>query len=65
MTAGLHFACEAIGHTYVGERGALAALADIPVPFARPREPRREHPEAQEIVDAVWQWLDPTSQVGD
>jgi NitT/TauT family transport system ATP-binding protein len=33
-------------------------LADIDVPFARPRDFRRDFAQAREIIDNVWQLLD-------
>jgi NitT/TauT family transport system ATP-binding protein len=33
-------------------------LADLPIPFARPRDLRRDHAEARRIVDEIWRLLD-------
>jgi NitT/TauT family transport system ATP-binding protein len=39
-------------------------LADIEVPFARPRDFRRDSAQAHEIIDDVWRLLDPPSATG-
>jgi len=38
-------------------------LADIPVPFARPRDFRRDAAEARGIIEDVWRLLDPSIAV--
>jgi NitT/TauT family transport system ATP-binding protein len=38
-------------------------LADIPVPFARPRDLRRDAVEARGIIEDVWRLLEPSSAI--
>ena len=38
-------------------------LADIPVPFARPRDFRRDAVEARGIIEDVWRLLEPSSAI--
>jgi NitT/TauT family transport system ATP-binding protein len=40
-------------------------LADISVPFGRPRDPRRDHLQARGIVEHVWQLLDAPAEARD
>jgi hypothetical protein len=39
-------------------------LADIDVPFERPRDLKRDYASAREIMDQIWRLLDAPVEVG-